>query len=360
MKPSPPKKWIVVSSSDTKHSRLHLQKKWMVLGFLFLVALFNIIISDDGFSEADDDDRTGQGEVLSEEAVLALSKPVEPILEDAGDSSLHFTDWMPTWKRNLQPIKQKPQDSDTILFWHLPKCGGTTAKNLYICMEKTITTRVGVLPQFGHQNTKELIVFQPYPSQKWKTVNVDTTTITGIKRAMKMKLVQSHTADLIFSMEMGTAVKYLFDNRDKGRNKARVIAMFRHPVTRLVSKFYYLQVADWETTYHPEWAKITLLQWARTNRKSSDDNIMVRKLTGKDWKDEVGETDLRVAKKILRDHVVVGLLDQPEESFRRFNMVMGIDESIEPHRGCMDQFFGIKVAKDSTNSNKHPPVSKMF
>jgi hypothetical protein len=78
-------------------------------------------------------------------------------------------------------------------------------------------------------------------------------------------------------------------------------------------------VADWEMTYHPEWAKITLLQWARTNRKSSDDNIMVRKLTGKDWKDEVGETDLRVAEKILRDHVVVGLLDQPEESFRRFN-----------------------------------------
>ena len=232
------------------------------------------------------------------------------------------------------------------------KCGGTTVKKLYECMGKTIATRVGVTPQFDHQNKNELIVFQPYKRLDWKTVNVDTTTLDGIIRAEELGLVQSHLADVIVSMEMGAAVNHLYDNRDNGRNKGRVLALFRHPIDRLVSKFYYLQVASWEQSYRPEWKDLTLLEWARNNKLGGPDpNIMVQKLTGKAWSDKVGEEDLHVAKKILRDHVVVGLLDDAEESFRRFNIVLGIDQRLERNERCMNELFSSKE-----NSNTHPKV----
>jgi hypothetical protein len=168
-----------------------------------------------------------------------------------------------------------------------------------------------------------------------------------------MRLVQSHLADVIVSMEMGTAVRHLYNKRDNGENKGRVLALFRHPIDRLVSKFYYLQVATWEKSYRPEWNDLSLLEWAKNNKRGgADSNIMVQKLTGKAWSDRVGEKDLRVAKKILRDHVVVGLLDDAEESFRRFNIVLGIDERLERNERCMNELFSSKE-----NSNNHPKVS---
>ena len=119
-----------------------------------------------------------------------------------------------------------------------------------------------------------------------------------------------------------------------------------------MSKFYYLQVATWEQSYRPEWKDLTLLQWARSSKRGGpDSNIMVHKLTGKAWSEKVGEKDLRVAKKILRDHVVVGLLDDAEESFRRFNIVLGIDERLERNERCMNELFSSRE-----NSNTHPKV----
>lgn len=281
----------------------------------------------------------------------------EPIYYDQekGEKSSSLKEWavMPNWRTKMKKISEKPdRPPDSVLFWHIPKCGGTTAKKLYECMGKTVTTRVGVLPEYGHQDTEELVVFQPYPQEDWKTVNVDTTTLDGIKRAQRMGLVPSHQADVIVSMEMGAAVQHLYDHKDDGRNKGRVLAMFRHPIDRLVSKFYYLQVATWEKSYRPEWNGLSLIEWAKNNKRGgADSNIMVHKLTGKAWTDRVSEKDLIVAKKILRDYVVVGLLDEAEESFRRFNIVLGIDEREARNERCMNELFNSKE-----NSNKHTKV----
>lgn len=301
---------------------------------LILFALFNIV---EWTSIDSDDETTAIYDANAEEQN-------SPLMEWAR---------MPSWKTKLKRIDEIPDEPpDSVLFWHIPKCGGTTAKKLYECMGKTVTTRVGVIPKYGYQDTKELVVFQPYPHQDWKTVNVDTTTLDGIVRAKKMGLVQSHLADVIVSMEMGAAVQHLYTSRGDGRNKGRVFAMFRHPIDRLVSKFYYLQVATWEKSYRPEWKDLTLIDWAKNNKRAgADSNIMVQKLTGKSWSDRVGERDLRVAKKILRDYVVVGLLDDAEESFRRFNIVLGIDPKEERNERCMNELFSSKE-----NSNKHPKV----
>mmetsp|Transcript_2022 Transcript_2022/g.4221 ORF Transcript_2022/g.4221 Transcript_2022/m.4221 type:complete len:406 (+) Transcript_2022:25-1242(+) len=275
---------------------------------------------------------------------------------------------LPWSHHQIDDVKTDPKNSNsTAMFWHIPKSGGTTAKRLYMCMGQTLSIRIGIDPRYGHDQSDEIVVFRP-GDVNWNTVNVDTTIRPGIMRAAKMGLVQSHTTDLIFTMEPQVAGEHLYDEFNRGR----ILALFRHPIDRVVSKFYYLQTATWEKTYRPEWAELTILEWAQ--KPSEDENFMVRKLVGKSFGDPVDLHDLIVAKELVRQRVVVGLMSEMEESFKRFNIVLGVDENEERNKKCMDEFFGEKeevVRKDDENeghatgqgetvvkknSNAHPKV----
>lgn len=166
-------------------------------------------------------------------------------------------------------------------------------------------------------------------------------------------MVPSGKVDIVFSSHPGFAIKHLFDPS----HKARAVTMFRHPIDRLVSKFYYLQVADWEKTYRPDWKDMDVLDWAKGH--NSDNNHMVAKLAGKVQGMEVTETDLNVAKATLRQRFFVGLMEEMEESIRRFDALMGIDDDTvmnRKHQGCTKLYFGERQNK--INSNRHPELEK--
>ena len=233
-------------------------------------------------------------------------------------------------------------------------------------MELTLANRLGASPKFGHDQDTEIIAFEPFPASSQKLVNVDTTTEAGILRAKEMKLAESHVADLVFTSDINFASQHLFDRLNKGR----VFAFFRHPIDRLVSKFYYLQTATWENTYRPEWKDLSLLEWAKDH--NADENHMVKKILGKKLKDTVGVMDLIVAKEIVRHKFFVGKMDDMEESIRRFNIILGIDNAAEKTRQCMKVYFGKEPAAvspavggeddrqkatDNKNSHAHPKVS---
>jgi hypothetical protein len=288
-----------------------------------------------------------------------LSKPpLIAVADDAGATDIYADESMsyltsshstllPWAQNNLVGIHEMQTDA-TNMFWHIPKAGGTTAKQLYQCMGMTLTIRIGIEPRYGHDQTDELVVFPPVSGKDWKTVNVDTTIRPGIVRARKMGLVQSHTADLIFTMEPAFAGEKLFDPQNKGR----MMALFRNPIDRLVSKFYYLQTATWERTYKPEWKDMSIVEWAEL--PSEDENFMVRKLSGKLFNEPVNEMDLILAKEFLRQRVVVGLMGEMTESFRRFNIAMNVDVQEERNHRCLEEYFGEK--EEVKNSNKHPRV----
>ena len=169
-------------------------------------------------------------------------------------------------------------------------------------MGQTLAHRVGADPRFGHDQEKEIVVFQPHGHKDWKVVNVDTTIKAGIMRAKRLGLVQSHTTDLIFTMEPNFAGQELYDEENKGR----FLALFRHPVDRALSMFFYLQTATWERTYRPEWANMTVLEWA--NLPNAEEDYMVHKLVGKPFGEKVDETDLIIAKELVRQRFIVGLM----------------------------------------------------
>jgi len=285
---------------------------------------------------------------------------------------------LPPWAHyNLRAVQHRPDpSSETALFWHIPKSGGTTAKQLYQCMGKTLTIRIGVDPRYGHDQSDKLVVFKPLGGKDWKTVNVDTVSEKGILRAEEMGLAASGKADIIFAMDVNFASSHLFDRLNKGR----VLSIFRHPVDRLTSKFFYLQTATWERTYRPEWADMSVLEWAE--KHNHDENFLVKKIVGKKLTEKATMADLIIAKEIVRRRFIVGLLDEMEESVHRFNVMLGVDESDDKTKECMTEVFGTtkdesdksgeevdsvesqgdggdeeeNTVEINTNSNKHPQI----
>lgn len=107
-------------------------------------------------------------------------------------------------------------------------------------------------------------------------------------------------------------------------------------------------------------ANTSLVDWIQDPDRRPDDNLYVRKLVGKLFVQELDEQDLNLAKEILRQRAVVGLLSELKESIRRFNVVLGIDDTLQRNRRCMNRFFQVSEDDEEvsklTNSNPHPTV----
>lgn len=270
----------------------------------------------------------------------------DPVSQTSSSNNNKVYAWAET---NLQPLTAAP-NHETPIFWHSPKSGGTTVKSIYECLDVTLANRAGALPKFGHDTDTEILAYRPWNKNGPRYVNVDTTTKPGIDRAQKMGLVPSGLADIIFTGDPAYAIEQLYDEEHKGR----VFGLFRHPVDRLVSKFYYLQIATWERTYRPQWKNISILEFAK--RRNNDNNHMVKKLAGKRMNDHVDNTDLELAKNTIRDYFIVGLMEQMEESIQRYNIVMDIDEEDKKTVNCMERFFGL--GGEIKNSNSHPKLEE--
>lgn len=115
------------------------------------------------------------------------------------------------WARNnFRPLSVAPGENEIVLFWHVPKSGGSTAKTLYRCMDQTIASRLK--PEISHHTQdNELITFEPFGQRGGTFVNVDMTTKSGMLRAEKMGLVASGKVDILFAMEPAFAGEHLFE-----------------------------------------------------------------------------------------------------------------------------------------------------
>ena len=215
-----------------------------------------------------------------------------------------------------------------------------------------MTVRVGVEPGFGHDQDNELVVFEP-GNTGMLTINVDTMSPSGILRAEKMNLVPSGLADLIVTTNINYAIEHLFDPEHKGR----VFSVFRNPIERYISLFYYVQQATWERSYNPLWHNMSLFNWAQEYMINDYHvNTLTKSLSKKNSHEEVTEQDLRIAQRTVNKRIFVGLIDNMEESIHRFNYIMGVDESSQLNRECIDKYFGHGVKK--SNSNSHPKVDE--
>lgn len=240
--------------------------------------------------------------------------------------------------------------TDLPLYWHVAKSGGTTIKELVgTCYGLTLASEIGA--NLVGQGDSELRAVEARGKinndYMGRHINVDVTTKGGIQRAASLHLAQSGLADVIVSPLLHDVAANILSRSHRGR----MFALFRHPIDRLVSLFYYLQTATHEPTYDARLANMTLSQYAASGLVES--NIMVRSLSNK-MEGPLSADDLEEAKRTLRTKCLVGLLGEMETSLARFRHFFhwdGPDGSYGPlAERCQEQL----LANGGSNRHEHP------
>lgn len=96
--------------------------------------------------------------------------------------------------------------------------------------------------------------------------------------------------------------------------KGRLFTVFRHPIDRAISLFYYLQVADWEPTFDPELKNWSIKEYAQSSR--IENNWLTRQLSGQ-LGGELHDEDLQLAMEVVRSKFLVGLMTEIEATMSR-------------------------------------------
>jgi len=211
-------------------------------------------------------------------------------------------------------------------FWSIPRAGGTSIRDiLQGCMHLRVAGSGG--PVKG-QLTKELIEVVEL-RKGISQLNVDMTTVDGIERAGKLNLASSGIVDAMFSSHLHDVSNNVFTSNNQGM----LFALFRHPIHRVVSWFYFVQDTNWRRK-KSDLSDITIEEYFKSG--SGENNWMTRFLSHQMTK-KLTSDDLNVAKEVLRRKCIVGLLDEMGESMSRFEKVFGWRLNTEEDEECEEK-----------------------
>mmetsp|Transcript_12450 Transcript_12450/g.16624 ORF Transcript_12450/g.16624 Transcript_12450/m.16624 type:complete len:340 (+) Transcript_12450:109-1128(+) len=253
------------------------------------------------------------------------------------------------FETNVGTLADPLKETDTPVYWHIPKASGSSMKAYYACMDLVLATQSGITQ--NHDQDEKLLVWKRSIEDGLpaKYVNVDATTEEGIARAKTLGLAKSGLADVVFTPIPAVATD-MFDPK----HHARFFALFRHPIERAVSLFYYHQVAEWEKAghvYRPELAGMTIEEWLLRQRRGGGDvkNFLMTIILNKN---QFTSKDLEKAKEIIRTKFLVGLSSKMEESVDRFDTYFGWADN-EKRPVCQEE-----AIQSGFNKNPHATIEK--
>ena len=167
--------------------------------------------------------------------------------------------------------------------------------------------------------------------------NVNVATPEGITRALNLGLVPSHKADTIVSAHVDL-IPSLFN----GADRARAFVVFRNPIDRAASMFYFLK-----GTGYPPLKNMTIDDYAKS--ELIENNWLVRILS-ESMTGPIDMDNLEVAKEVLKRKFIVGLLDNKRGTFARFDHYFKWKESPDYQKefGCRKQLM------DEKYTPRHP------
>ncbi len=144
---------------------------------------------------------------------------------------------LPPQITNLADIHIKPDPTEVPFFWHIPRSGGGTVKNIAaFCLDLTQASEAGA--ELNPDSTKlEEAVTLIDTITGAKYLNVDSTSIEGLAQAEPKNVAAYPELDLIVSPYLYDATETLLNNVNRGR----MFVMMRHPIDRAVSMYHYMK-----------------------------------------------------------------------------------------------------------------------
>ena len=234
-------------------------------------------------------------------------------------------------------------DTDTAFFFHVPRSGGSTVKTILgKCLRLVQASEVGA--RDGHDTDSQLSVLEVNES---RFVNVDTTTVTGIQRAIDLGLTSLGHADVIVSSYFQESAS-MFDLHHQGR----AFVILRDPIERATSMYYHRV----KTLANLD-ASVTIEDYAQGN--GIENNWMCRFLTNR-MSGELTKEDLDQAKVVIQTKFLIGFLDDLEESIyqiMKFNSwVYSDDETAKmKQEDCIRELISVEGRTNANTYNYELP-----
>ena len=232
----------------------------------------------------------------------------------------------------------------------VPKAGGSSIKDaMGGCHRFVQATEFGITD--GHDTDTEIaIVYPAVPggadTDRSPFVNIDSSTVAGIQRAKKMGFADAQLADVVVS-------PFVFETNDlfTPTARGRLFSVFRHPIDRAVSMFYYIRVADWEPSYKPELKDWTLEQYAQSD--VVENNWMTRQLSNQ-LAGDLTEDNMNAAMEVVRSKILVGLMSQIESTMSRFEKFFRWTYHVNPTNQEICRAGLMNGGANSNKKNKKP------
>ena len=195
-------------------------------------------------------------------------------------------------------------------------------------------------------------MYEPYPGEHF--VNVELRTPKGIQRAIELDIIGSGLVDVVFASRLYQVKDILHPPKNQGR----CFTLFRHPVERAVSLFYYLKDASHENSFNREISTMSIDEYVASNKVESD--WMVRSLVGKLEGGRVTEDDLFHAMEFIESKCLIGLTSAYSESYKRFENYFELPSSHNVN--CENKVMGelARQAKSHPKVDAHSETWKKF
>lgn len=253
---------------------------------------------------------------------------------------------------------RNPEGSSSGLpyFWHIHKSGGTSMRGIFTCLQKIQTRKINRDGTCADTDATLKVCDLPFGETLTnKVINVDASSLQGIKRAIDLRLTDKGAVTGLAVDPNGheepfiVATSRFYDALElfSPHNKGKLFILLRHPVERVISKYFYMKKATWESSYRESVASMSLIEYAKS--KYCDSNWVTRRLLDK-MEGNLTNDDLILAKEILRRKALILLLDDFPQSVQRLRRYFGWhDEVINQEQAfCMDKF----IKDEPMNVNK--------
>lgn len=136
-----------------------------------------------------------------------------------------------------------------------------------------------------------------------------------------LKVCGTTTKKAWVSPHIGDEAACLFPTQDA--KVARMFSIFRHPVEREVSHFYYQKHNTWERNYDPTLLNQTMDEFVAGKAKGGERNWMSYMLKNMNKNKCDAATMMDNIKMLLKNYFIIGLISDLDESCSRFERAFG-------------------------------------